>query len=317
MTPFTSTGFGRALRRGACVILALLATAVASAAGPRPIVSLAPAGELSGHAIEALERPGDVAVDHRGDIVIADAGAHRVIIVDPAGDTVTEFGGYGWEEGRFDGPSDVAIYPGFYVYVLDRGNRRVQRFDAEGDFVDLPIAEDEAGSPTGIEVGPSGELLVVDEDSQVVRVFSQFDEALEPIGHFGAEMGGLVAPAAIAVGPSREIAVGDPGRAAVEIFDEFGSHLRTLTAPDTLAPSALAFDREGNLLVADVYRGRVLSYSRGSARSTASIGRDALGVAFDPAGLVFDGRGDLLVLDAGGGRLLRIRVEYGDDATRG
>jgi tripartite motif-containing protein 71 len=320
LTLFSVTGplrARRAVTRAACAAAtaAALAATVAAAAVPRPIVSLEVAGELSGEAVAGLERPRDVAVDHRGDIVIADAGNHRVLVVSPLGKMVREFGGYGWEEGRFDDPTDVAVYPGFYIYVLDRGNRRVQRFDAEGDYVDMPLAEGDAGGPTGIEVGVAGELLVVDEDSQVVRIFSQFDEVVEPIGHFGPEEGGLVSPAAIAVGPSREIAVADPGRAGVEVFDEFGTHLRSISAPDTLAPSALVFDRYGNLVVAEASRGRVVAYGRGGL-PTASMGRDALGSSFEPAGLAFTPDGKLLVLDAHDGRLLWIRAEHGGDETR-
>lgn len=296
--------------------LSLSVANVAAAPVHRPVVALTPSGEIAGGALDGLERPADLAIDHRGDVVIADAGNHRVLVVSPVGRSVRDFGGYGWEDGRFDEPTDVAVYPGFYVYVLDRGNRRVQRFDADGDYLDTPLVEGEAGSPTGIEVGAAGELLVVDEDSQIVRVLTQFDEPGEPIGHFGPEGGGLVAPSAVAVGPSREIAVADAGRYAVEVFDEFGTHLRSLTAPDTVLPSALVFDRYGNLAVADAGRGRVLLYAPGRALPSASIGRGVLGTAFEPVGLAVARDGRLLVLDAGGPRLLWVRFEYGGDDTR-
>lgn len=313
--PTGSPGRAAAVSARAAFLTVLLCAASVSAAPRSPITSFE-YEDATPAAVGGVERPGDLAVDHRGDLVVADTGNHRVLVLSPEGETLLEFGGYGWEEGRFDGPSDVAVYPGFYVYVLDRGNRRVQRFDADGDYVDMPLDEDEAGSPTGIEVGAAGELLVVDEDSQVVRVFSQFDEALEPIGHFGPKDGGLVSPTAIAVGPSREIAVADPGRGGVEIFDEFGTHLRSISAADTLVPSAVVFDSRGNLVVADAGRGRVVAYVGTSGLGTASIGREDLGPAFEPAGLAFTPAGDLVVLDAGDGRIVRLRVGYGGDATR-
>jgi hypothetical protein len=143
------------LRRGALVALAV----ACSLAGGGPADGRPPAGQAGGGAArvtalrmigaldgpfgeEPLEGPEAVAMDHRGNIVIADTGNHRVVIVSRDGSVLEEFGGYGWEEGQLDSPSDLSIYLGFYTYVLDEGNRRVVRYDAEGDYVDTVVPED-------------------------------------------------------------------------------------------------------------------------------------------------------------------------------
>jgi len=269
--------------------------------------------ELPGTGELGMRAPEAVAVDHRGNVVIADTGNHRVLVIGREGTLLQEFGGYGWDEDRLDTPSDVSVYRGFYVYVLDEGNRRVARYDVEGDYVDLVVAEDEAGSPVAIAVVKAGGLLLVDTDTQSVLSLSQFDEKLEPVGWFGVGEGGLLAPSDVAVGPSREIAVADPGRFSVEVFDEFGAPLYSLSAPDTLEPGDVAFDARGNVLVVDERHGRILAFPAGGGPHTAELSGDTglrfTAIALGPAG-------ELVALDGETGRVLLIEIVYGADVSR-
>jgi sugar lactone lactonase YvrE len=299
---------------------ALAALTIVSATGPglsaergaSCVVALKPLGEIPGADAWGLASPEAIAVDHHGDVLIADTGNHRVLVVSASGEPLWEFGGFGWADGQFDRPSALAVYPGFYVYVLDGGNRRVQRFDAEGDFVDTPIDADEAGSPVDLAVGQAGEILLVDADSQTVLARSQFDEVLAPIGQFGTGEGGLVRPAAVAWGPGREIAVADPGRGAVEVFDEFGAELYSLSCPDTLEPGDLLFDSSGSLVVSDLRHGRVVAFPPGGGPPSASLGGTE---ALTPSALALDREGRLFVLDGERGRVLLFEMVHGDCPT--
>jgi DNA-binding beta-propeller fold protein YncE len=260
-----------------------------------------------------MSRPSAVALDHRGDVVIADTGNHRVVVVGRGGELRHEFGGYGWDADRLDTPSDVCVYPGFWTYVLDEGNRRVARYDVQGDYVDLVVPEDEAGSPVSIAVGAAGGLLLVDADTQSVLSYSQFDEKLKPVGRFGADAGGLLAPSDVAAGPSREVAVADPGRGSVEVFDEFGAQLFSISTPDTLDPLDIAFDELGNVLVVDGNRNRLLAFRGGGGPHTASLdGGDDFRITAVSSGV----SGELAVLDGESGRVRLVEMVYGVDAAR-
>ena len=253
---------------------ALRARAVDTRPPPRlrgAIVEFRVVGDLPGGDELGLTGPEAVAFDHHGNLIIADTGNHRVLIVSEDGVVLDEFGGYGWEDDRLDTPSDVCVYEGFFTYVLDEGNRRVVSYDAQGDYAGLVVAEDEAGTPVSMAVTPSGGLHLVDVDSQSVISYSQFDEALEPVGRFGLDEGGLLDPGAVAEGPGREIAVADRGRNSVEVFDEFGARLHSVTAPDTLLPTDVVFDDRGNLIVADARHGRLLAFARGGGDPTATL----------------------------------------------
>jgi len=300
----------------AVLVVATSATSRSRAPAPdvgRCVVALEPGDDLEPEARPEHRSPAAIAVDHRGDLLVADTGNHRVVILDSVGRVLGEYGGYGWDEGQFDGPSDLSIYAGFFTYVLDRGNRRVVRFDVDGLYVDEIVSEGEAGSPVAIAVGRSGELLLVDEDSQSVLLRSQFDEQLEPFGRFGAVEGGLVRPTAIDVGPRGEIAVADPGRRAVLVFDEFGTNLFELTLPDTLSPVDVVFDGSGAVLVADSERSRIVAFPPGGGGPTASVD---CGDSIRIASLALYDETTLAVLDSERGGVLFIRMTHGECGAR-
>ena len=74
----------------------------------------------------------------------------------PAGAAIgylDHFGGSGSTPGLFDAPEDVAIAPDGSIYVADTGNSRVQKFDAEGDFLS---SGGSLGSGTGNLNSPRG-----------------------------------------------------------------------------------------------------------------------------------------------------------------
>jgi hypothetical protein len=287
------------------------------AADPRPLPGLRGAivefrvvGDLPGTDALRLANPEAIAFDHHGNLVIADTGNHRVLIVSENGNLLDEFGGYGWEDDRLDTPSDVCVYEGFFTYVLDEGNRRVVSYDAQGDYVGRVVPEDEAGTPVSMAVTPSGGLHLVDVDSQSIISYSQFDEALEPVGRFGVDEGGLLDPGAVAGGPDREIAVADRGRLSVEVFDEFGARLYSVTMADTLLPSDVAFDDRGNLLVSDVHHGRLLAFSPGGGEPTAVLeAPDGL----TPASLAIGRGGRAAVLYGRSGRIQLLELVHASE----
>ncbi len=287
--------------------------AFATVGDTRCITAFELVGDMPGSGEWGLDSPQSLAVDRSGNMLIADSGNNRVLVIAETGELVVEFGGYGWDEGQFDTPTDLAIYPGFYIYVLDEGNRRVERFDERGNYLDRIVDEDETGTPIGIAIGSGGELLIVDEDRQAVVVYSQFAETLEPLGGFGGGSGELVSPCDVVMGPSRQIAVSDPGAGVVHIFDEFGSELYEVTSPGgRFRPCALAFDAYGNLIAADAEGRCIVAFSARSRLTTAvALEGNGLPVAVEPVGLAFDGNGRLLVLDRAAGRLIVIDLVYG------
>jgi hypothetical protein len=87
-------------------------------------------------AIDGMFRqPTDVTWDRQGDIFISDGYVNsRVAKFDAHGDWVKSWGQKGTKEGEFDTPHSIAADASGNIYVADRGNRRIQVFDADGTF---------------------------------------------------------------------------------------------------------------------------------------------------------------------------------------
>ncbi len=74
--------------------------------------------------------PRGIAVDKFDRIYVADSLNHRIQVFGPAGEWIYTFGGRGAETSKFISPSGLAIDPeSNCLYVVDRGNQRIQVFE--------------------------------------------------------------------------------------------------------------------------------------------------------------------------------------------
>jgi hypothetical protein len=83
-----------------------------------------------------FNRPTDVAWDRAGNIYIADGlgNTNRVAKFDKNGRFIRQWGSTGSENGQFTGVKSLAVDAQGNVYVADPGNKRIQVFDADGNF---------------------------------------------------------------------------------------------------------------------------------------------------------------------------------------
>jgi DNA-binding beta-propeller fold protein YncE len=87
----------------------------------------------------------DVAWDAAGNTYISDGYINsRVAKADKNGDWLKSWGERGKGEGQFNTPHSIAVDAKGSVYVADRGNRRIQVFDGDGNFlrqftIDAPV----------------------------------------------------------------------------------------------------------------------------------------------------------------------------------
>ncbi|RAJ90040.1 putative secreted protein (Por secretion system target) [Larkinella arboricola] len=138
-----------------------------------------------------LNAPAGVAVDARGNLLIADTGNHRIRRVTPDGIITTVAGnglqGFGGDRepatgGNLNGPTGVAVNAQGNLLIADRGNHRIRQVDAQGvmttvagngmqDFSGDGGAATQASlnSPSAVAVDAQGNLLIADTGNNRIR----------------------------------------------------------------------------------------------------------------------------------------------------
>ena len=110
------------------------------------IYKLSPAGEtlmelgtkgVAGAGRDTFNLPTDVAFAPNGDVYVSDGyGNARIVRFSSEGEYLLEWGSRGTGPGEFGLPHGIAVAGDGRVYAVDRDNRRVQVFDADGAFLD-------------------------------------------------------------------------------------------------------------------------------------------------------------------------------------
>ena len=280
-----------------------------------------PLPEDGGPAIDAqLNDPIGVALDHDGNILIADALYHRIRRVTPDG-TITTIAGDGIPSFLGDGgpataanlqyPTGVAVDHDGNVFIADAANHRIRRIDTTGTITTVagtgsagfagdggPATEAKLHKPTGVAVTRKGELFIADEYNHRIRRVGTH-------GRISTVAGATVFP------PIYDGLVpgdyGGDGGPATEAFLNF--------------PTEVLLDGEQHLLIADSSNYRVRSVDRdgiittiaggGSEPPADGLPATSVSLAGSPTGMAFDGAGGLLVCEEYRHRVWRLTPTNG------
>jgi sugar lactone lactonase YvrE len=270
----------------------------------RYVVGTAKAGRFAGDGGPATEAtlnfPGAVAVDRRGNLYIADTMNHRVRMVDAATGVITTIAGTGQHRWSGDGgrasaaalnePAALAVDDRGNLYIADQSNNRVRKVDLNSGLITtvagtgetgytgdgMPAAEAGISGPSGLAIGPEGELYVSDTFSGRIR---RVDPAT-----------GLVSTVA-----------GDGGEYRFSgMANEFSTSLSR--------PYGIALDLAGNILITDSDSHLIRRWDRrkkiitrlagsGQARFDGDGGDPLAGSLNYPFGVLVDGSGNVYIAD--------------------
>ena len=250
------------------------------------------AGAQDGSGTNALfDAPSGLAFDLSGNLLVTDTGNNTLRKISPAGAVTTmagEAGQTGYADGAaaaalFSSPLGLAVATNGVIYVADSGNHAIRAVagGTVSTFAGQPTfwgGADGQGTnalfnaPCGLAFDAHGNLFVSDANNHTIRKITP---------------GGFVTTFAGAAGLDGS-ADGSGGGARF------------------CHPAELAFDRWGNLLVADSFNETLREISTNGVVSTiagvagVSGGADGVngqGRFFNPYGLAFDAQGALLVAD--------------------
>lgn len=181
--------------------------------------------------------------------------------------------------GQFQNPQGITLDSAGDVYVFDKENLRIQKFDADGNFL-LMIGG-------GVDQGPNhpGNLCtaayIAEGDS--CGAGSQ--------GTANGQFGNIPYSGFIDVGPSNELYVGDENR--IQVFNPDGTYLKSISIPGH-TPSALALDATGNIYVS--YYSEEFIPVEANVHKLSPAGEELCTAAVaKPSALAVDGSGRLYV----------------------
>jgi MYXO-CTERM domain-containing protein len=199
--------------------------------------------------------------------------------------------------------------PLLFVGDSGGGNGSLKTFDATtGALLNQDSISGSLGYPTGIAVGPDGNVYLGDNVNGTVDLFSGTTGSY--IGQFVAPgSGGMISPSGLTFGPDGNLYEADDGSGGfgfVNVYSGMGAFVTQFVPPNTgppngglYGPNGLAFGPNGDLYVTDQTNGIDLFGPTGTFLSVlipvgSGPGLAGLGT---PSGLAFGPNGDLYVTD--------------------
>ena len=113
--------------------------------------------------IGVFDEASAISINATGFIFVADKATNMIYKLDTLGKALVSIGGYGWQTASFDEPVDI-FSSTLDVFVSDKNNHRIQRFDKDLNFVSQLYKREAKnqnarfGYPLGCAVSNLGDL---------------------------------------------------------------------------------------------------------------------------------------------------------------
>lgn len=223
--------------------------------------------ELHSQSIEFKSSIGDFSratsfyITSNGIIYVTDSATDEITSFDTLGNYLKDIGGYGWGNSQFDYPADVYADP-LSVYVTDKNNHRIQRFDKNLNYIsslykrESNISEEQFAYPIGTVISSQGDMYVLDSENKRVMKFDLFGNFIFYFGGIDAGNYSLTNPKTISVSPGNNIFISDGKR--IVIFDQYGNGLNSITLDEEIINIEILFNQivivtKSNIYYADLY----------------------------------------------------------------
>lgn len=188
----------------------------------------------------------------------------------------SSFGSSGSGDGQLKSPGDVAVDGQGNLWVVDKTNNRIQKFDSTGKFLmkfgSLGSGDGQFNRPTAIALVANGDLLVTDAGNGRVQRFSSAGVFLSKFGAKGTGNGQFngSGPEGIAVDSAGNIWVSDTYGGRLQKFSAAGAFLQTVGTLGSGAgqlgkPAGIDIAPNGDVWVADWQNNRISVFSAAGA----------------------------------------------------
>jgi serpin B len=188
-------------------------------------------------------------------------------------------GKYGIDNSHFGYPESVALDSSGNIFIVDRGNDRVQKFSSSGEYLMTLGVSGKSGidnshfnTPVSVALDSSGNIFVADTYNHRIQKFSSSGEYLMTLGvpgKYGSDNAHFSYPESVALDSSGNIFVADTYNHRIQKFSSSGEYISTLGVSGEFGtdnahfcyPANVALDSSGNIYVADSGNERIQKFS--------------------------------------------------------
>ena len=178
--------------------------------------------------ISGVKEPWGVAVNQRGEIIVAEKGKHCISIFSPTGEKTQSFGSQGSGQGQFNKLYRVAVDDDGDILVADTYNHRIQKVTINGQFI---TAVGKKGNqpleflyPVAIVLHPkSKKLYILDNNNHRIQILNPDLTFSSSFGNQGYGNGQFNYPQDLACDSTGNVYVIDSG---IKVFTAEGEFLR-------------------------------------------------------------------------------------------
>ncbi len=275
-----------------------------------------------------FQQPRDLALAPDGTLYVADTFNNRIQHLSVDGTVLQVWGSFADQSqgaapgGTFYQPWGIAVSRDGSVYVADTWNHRIQKFTADGKFVNMWGYFGQAENPNAlwgprdIAIDKDGNVFVTDTGNKRIVIYDADGNFISQFGSVGVEPGQFDEPVGIAVDNTGLVYIADTWNQRIQVMskDQDGTYT-PYKSWDVVAwygesldnKPFLAVDDDGNLYTSDPEGYRILHFTTSGTfiNYFGDYGAAANGMNL-PTGIVADNNGGVWVADAGNNRVLHI-----------
>ena len=284
-------------------------------ASPFPVTVKLPVQKLGTpiKTIGGVNWPWGVAVNQRGEVIVAEGSGHCVSIFTPTGEKLQSFGSKGSRHGQFNGPHGVAVDDNGNILVVDQNNHRIQKFTPDGTFITTVGKKGsnlEFNEPMGIAIHPLNKrVYIADCNNHCLQILNPDLTFSSSFGSRGSGNGQFVYPEDVAFDCAGNVHVADTYNHRVQVFTAEGEILRKFGNKgrgngDLNTPTVISIDSDNVVYVTEL-RNYCVSVFTCEGKFLTSFGTEGSGPGQfkRPRGIAVDKNGVVYVSDTGNNRL--------------
>ena len=262
--------------------------------------------------ITGVSGPWGVAVNQRGEIIVAESTAHCISIFSPTGEKLQSFSSRGSGPGQFNEPTGVAVDGNSNILVMN--SCCIQKFTSKGKFI-TKVGTYGNGplqflNAFNISIHPSDKkIFAVDRPNHRIQILNPDLTFYSSFGSHGSGNGQFTYPWDVAFDSAGNVYVSDSNNHCIQVFTAEGQFLKQFGKKGSGRgelnwPSSITIDSDNMVYVTENINHRVSIFTTDGQflRSFGTMGTGQ-GQFNEPCGITIDKRGLIYVSDHNNARL--------------